>query len=229
MRTVLAVSASSNLQSVAVFREGARVALRERPFRRRQPRELLAEVTSALDEAGASLADVALFVGDVGPGSFTGIRAGLATLRALAYALHRPVASVTALDLVRASFGHADSRTVVALPGRAGHYFIAAYPPGGPTLATEAVTECVGLPELAEGARLLVGEPARVGTHEPCPPGREDVVPVSGPHVDQLVPLLPLLPALGWEALVPQYVAASDAERNVGVRVEAAPIPSTRA
>lgn len=63
---------------------------------------LTPHVLSALAEAGRTLADVDAIVCGVGPGPFTGLRAGMATAAALGQALGRPVYPVCTLDALAA-------------------------------------------------------------------------------------------------------------------------------
>src|SRR5262245_4885334 len=51
-----------------------------------------------LEEANASLDSVELFAVASGPGSFTGLRVGIATVQGLAFTRHTRVAPVSALD-----------------------------------------------------------------------------------------------------------------------------------
>ena len=59
---------------------------------------LLADLDALLRQAGAHVGDVEALAVGTGPGSFTGIRVGLAVARALALALGIPVAGVSTLD-----------------------------------------------------------------------------------------------------------------------------------
>jgi tRNA threonylcarbamoyladenosine biosynthesis protein TsaB len=64
----------------------------------RLPRELMA----LLDRAGASLRDIDVFAVAVGPGSFTGLRVGIATMQGLAFAEGRPLVGVSTFDALAA-------------------------------------------------------------------------------------------------------------------------------
>jgi tRNA threonylcarbamoyladenosine biosynthesis protein TsaB len=64
--------------------------------------EVLAEADELLRAAGLASGDLGLLAVGVGPGSFTGVRIGLATARGLALALDLPVAGVSTLDALAA-------------------------------------------------------------------------------------------------------------------------------
>lgn len=65
---------------------------------RRHASDILTAVDGLLAENGVLLKDLQYIGVVTGPGSFTGIRIGVATANALAYALQIPVVSVTALE-----------------------------------------------------------------------------------------------------------------------------------
>lgn len=70
---------------------------------RRHAEELAPRLMELLDRSGHGLADVDRLVVDVGPGRFTGLRVGLATVRALSFALDLPVVGLTSLEILAAS------------------------------------------------------------------------------------------------------------------------------
>ena len=83
---------------------------------------LLADLDALLRQAGAHVSDVEALAVGTGPGSFTGIRVGLAAARALAFALGIPVAGVSTLDALAAGASGAlpvidAKRHEVFLPG----------------------------------------------------------------------------------------------------------------
>jgi tRNA threonylcarbamoyladenosine biosynthesis protein TsaB len=63
---------------------------------------LLEDVDALFRQAGAHPSDVDALAVGIGPGSFTGVRIGLATARALAFALDVPAAGVSTLEALRA-------------------------------------------------------------------------------------------------------------------------------
>lgn len=87
-----------------------------------QSATLLQDINDCLDEAGVKLAEVDLFACASGPGSFTGLRIGIATLKALAASLDRPSVGVPTLHAV-AHAGGPSLATVSLLPAGRGELF----------------------------------------------------------------------------------------------------------
>src|ERR671930_1607299 len=84
---------------------------------------LLEDVDALLRQAGAHTRDLDALAVGVGPGSFTGVRVGLATARGLALALGIPAAGVSTLDALAAGAPGAvpvidARRREVFVPGR---------------------------------------------------------------------------------------------------------------
>jgi tRNA threonylcarbamoyladenosine biosynthesis protein TsaB len=102
---VIGFDSSTAATSVCLLREDGRAFERdpapERLFERpAHAAELLPAVEAVLEEAGAGWAQVDAIAVGVGPGTFTGLRIGIATARALAHANGaelRPVSSLAAL------------------------------------------------------------------------------------------------------------------------------------
>jgi tRNA threonylcarbamoyladenosine biosynthesis protein TsaB len=87
-----------------------------------QSHSLLSDINTALEEAKLTLPDVDLFVCTSGPGSFTGLRIGIATLKALAATLDRPCVGIPTLEAVAHAAG-VSAATVALLPAGRGELF----------------------------------------------------------------------------------------------------------
>jgi len=83
---------------------------------------LLEMIDAALRKAGVLLADIELFAVASGPGSFTGLRIGLATAKAFAVHLRREVIGVSTLAAV-AHASKLDGNIVALLPAGRGEVF----------------------------------------------------------------------------------------------------------
>src|SRR5687767_516935 len=83
---------------------------------------LLDDVDKLLSQTQIALPEIDLFAVATGPGSFTGLRIGLATIKALAATLDRPAAGIPTLEAVALSGGVSDA-TVTLLPAGRGEVF----------------------------------------------------------------------------------------------------------
>jgi tRNA threonylcarbamoyladenosine biosynthesis protein TsaB len=67
--------------------------------------ELVPQIAALLSNHGFSKSDIGAFVVVSGPGSFTGLRIGLAAIKALAEILHKPIVPVSLLEVVATAAG----------------------------------------------------------------------------------------------------------------------------
>jgi tRNA threonylcarbamoyladenosine biosynthesis protein TsaB len=123
----LALDTSTTSGSVAVRRDGTTVAARAgdpgRPHATRLPGDLI----DALAKSGATLDDVSVLAVGLGPGAFTGLRVGLATIQGLAFARNLPVVGISAFDAI-ASAAPIDADSIaVWLDGARKEVFAAQY------------------------------------------------------------------------------------------------------
>ncbi len=97
---VLALDSSSLIGSIALCQGDVLVAESLLNVRSTHSEKLLQQIDLLLGEAGWTLADIDLYAVVTGPGSFTGLRIGLATVNGLAQVHGRPVVGVTSLAAV---------------------------------------------------------------------------------------------------------------------------------
>lgn len=84
---------------------------------------LLQDVEACLSEARVELKEVMLFAAASGPGSFTGLRIGLATIKALSRTLNRPCLGIPTLQAVVFAAGPSRS-SIAVLPAGRGEVFV---------------------------------------------------------------------------------------------------------
>jgi tRNA threonylcarbamoyl adenosine modification protein YeaZ len=119
---------------------------------------LIGVVESALGRAGLGYADLNRIGVSIGPGSFTGVRVGVATARGLALALSIPAIGVNTLEALSAEAhaGFLDRPILAAIDGRRGDIYCAAYAPDGSVLSAPAAVSVADAVSLASrhGAAL---------------------------------------------------------------------------
>jgi len=156
---VLVIETATAACSVALLEGDRVVAARHELVGRGHAERLVPMIGEVLDEAGTNRAD--LIQVDCGPGSFTGIRVGIAAARGLALAWGVPVSGFSALALIAAT---AREDVGVALSGGHGELFVqrfgyAPLSPADPLQSLRPEAAALAVPEelvLGSGAEALV-------------------------------------------------------------------------
>lgn len=124
---LLAVDTSTFVGTVAVLREGELLAEWSASVRATHGETLLPHVARVLELSGVTLAELDAIAVGIGPGSFTGVRIGVATAKGLALALGKPIVGISSLrTLARGISGGAGLRVPV-LDAHKGEVYCAAY------------------------------------------------------------------------------------------------------
>lgn len=118
---LLAIETATSVCSVALFEDGNLIDFAHEPVGRGHAERLLPMI-AALDGHGQASA---IHV-DVGPGSFTGIRVGIAAARALGFGWNAPVRGFASLALIAAIDGR-QANTAIAIEGGHGELFVGRY------------------------------------------------------------------------------------------------------
>lgn len=228
---ILALDSATTACSAALERDGRCVAHQLIAEARRHAECLVPLIERVMQEAGTRYAEVDAVAASVGPGSFTGVRVGLATARALALAADRPLIGVTSLAALAASVvdeAAAGSHILAVLDARRdqvyAQLFDAEGAPAGAPCALEAASLPASLPEAARRLRL-VGSGSALAEGPLRTAGIEVVLSGAPVYVDARFVarcargLVPGVRGKGWRAHLspaPLYLRASGAERQTG-------------
>jgi tRNA threonylcarbamoyladenosine biosynthesis protein TsaB len=123
MTTLLAIETATSVMSVAVCDERGVRAEVARPTR---GADLMLLVDEACRAAAVDRRELDAIAVGAGPGSFTGLRIGMATAKGIAYALKRPLWAVSSLAALATS-NNAPGVVVAVLDARRGEVFAGAY------------------------------------------------------------------------------------------------------
>jgi len=186
------------------------------PMARGHAEALMPLIARVLGAAGLDFAWVDRIAVTTGPGSFTGMRVGLAAARGIGLAANKPVVGLSTLAAYAAPFIAADAAlpVVAAVDARHGHVYLQVFGAGGRTIVAPR------LAPLAEAVRLSAGGgPRLVGT-------AANVLAAAWPAGEQAPSAIEQLPApdIGWVARLgaaavesasppkPLYLRAPDAQ-----------------
>ena len=95
---VLAMDTSSKICSVAILEDGKVIKELHNDSKMEHSQTLMPMIKNILEEQNMTLSDMSLFSCSIGPGSFTGTRIGIATVKAFADATKIPVVGVSSLE-----------------------------------------------------------------------------------------------------------------------------------
>jgi len=161
---VLALDTSTPICAVAVLAGERVLAEDDRPSEARHGEVLLPRVRDVLAAARLAPDALELIAVGIGPGSFTGLRTGLASAKGLALALGRPLRAVCSLRALAAGLSDdaiaPDALRVATLDAGKGELFLAAFA-GDDPLAPAVLTPQRATPEQATARLRELAESAR--------------------------------------------------------------------
>ncbi|MEO0499389.1 MAG: tRNA (adenosine(37)-N6)-threonylcarbamoyltransferase complex dimerization subunit type 1 TsaB [Pseudomonadota bacterium] len=198
MSTILGIGTAHKICSLALIRDGSVLRGSDRDMARGHAEHLVPMIADLVDDDRPDG-----IVVECGPGSFTGIRVGIAAARALAYAWAVPLRGVSSMALLaaRASAGAGEDDIACLLDGGRGEVFVQHWRAGVPS--DEIVAVATGDVSLAAAAATgtglpLVALPEAVSSLDTAPPSLSDLPEVA--------------PALLTTDAAPIYVRPPDAK-----------------
>jgi tRNA threonylcarbamoyl adenosine modification protein YeaZ len=146
---VLAADTSLPILSAALLRDAALLGCVALEGKRSRNEKLLPSIDWLLREAGVDRRVVDLFAVTRGPGSFTGVRIGLATMQGLALALDKPLCAMSTHEAVAPAAGRA---AIVDDAGR-GEFYVSLFENG-----REAVAPHLAKEPPSDGPRITLAD-----------------------------------------------------------------------
>jgi len=164
---ILGIDTSAAQCAVALIGTGAPVAERL-PMERGHAEHLFPMIESVLATAGVRYRALTRIAVCTGPGSFTGVRIGVAAARGLALGCGVPAIGVSRFEALAAEAG---GPVAVCLAGRGGAVYLQCFDAGGRALASPAM-----VPEADLAAAVPVGIDRFAGDAAPMAPGPGEVL-----------------------------------------------------
>src|SRR5512142_351805 len=158
---VLGIETSTKTGSVAVVSDKAVIAQYSLNIEITHSERLMSTVDRVLKDTGIALSQLDGFAVATGPGSFTGLRIGVSTVKGLAFATGKPVAAVPTLYALAWNIPHAAFPICPLLDARKNEVYTAVYSSDGHTVnqtVPEAVVPLSRLVDLLSGRTVFTGE-----------------------------------------------------------------------
>lgn len=221
---IISLDCSTLTLSLALLRaDGTLVEHREVGPPQRQSEVLPEQIDKLLKDHGHTLKQLTGFVVGLGPGSFTGLRIGLATVKGLAYALKVPLVGASSLAAL-ALEGPIDTELFATAVVKKGEFYVGRYQRVGPLPRGErevsmTLAQLADALKAAPGARMI--GPALIDWRAPLeslgvPPASFLPGPLV-PSAAALARLVTMPSEFSLEALFalePHYLRGSGAEEN---------------
>jgi tRNA threonylcarbamoyl adenosine modification protein YeaZ len=172
---VLAIDTAMAACSAAVLdTEHGIVAAESLVMERGHAEALMPLIARIMDEARTAFRELDRVVVTTGPGSFTGLRVGIAAARGIALAAAKPAVGLSTLSALAAPQMDADATVpvIAAIDARHDHVYLQVFGPGGRTLTPprlaslrEAVEAAAAAPSciVGSGAQAVANALARAG------------------------------------------------------------------
>ena len=130
---ILALDTTGRVASAALCRDGAVIARCERDSMMDHSRTILPVCEEMLAGQNLSLKDVDVFAAVCGPGSYTGIRIGVAAVKGFAFGCGRPCVAVSTLEAAAWADDSRPGGKLAVVRARAGEYYAAQFVQDGAT------------------------------------------------------------------------------------------------
>ena len=124
---ILAIDTSTSFASIAIGVGEQIVAESLVNTNRTLSARLVPEIERLLATAGLTISDIDIFASAIGPGSFTGVRGGIATIQGLALASAKPCSGFSSLAMLAMNFSLSRSLICPMLDARKGEVYAALY------------------------------------------------------------------------------------------------------
>lgn len=161
---ILGLDSAAAACSAALWRDGGVAARRLLPMARGHAEALVPLLVAVLEDAGARFADLTHVAVTVGPGSFTGLRVGLAAARGIGLAAGLPVIGIGSFEAVAEGVPpdeRAGRPLLVVLDSRRTELFAQGFAPDGAAEGPPVVATPADLARrLPPGPWLLAGDAA---------------------------------------------------------------------
>lgn len=221
---ILAIETSTMMGSVAIMDERGLIAEYRLNIKATHSERLMRTIDEVLRGSGIELKDLDGYAVSIGPGSFTGLRIGLSTVKGLAFTTNKPITAIPTLDALACNIPFSQYMVCPMLDARKKEVYTALFRFTANGVVSKLIDDCVISPEsflkeikeptvfLGEGANIyreLIKERLRYLAHfAPLSKQLPSAANVAELGLKALISGKVEDPAI----LIPRYIRKSEAE-----------------
>ncbi len=155
---ILALDSTAKICTAALCEDETLISLKQQNAGMTHSEMLLPMIEQILCEQKLTAADIDLFALSEGPGSFTGVRIGAATVKGLAFGREAACVGVSSLEALAYNFVSEKGIVVSAMDARRGQVYAALFRVNGDTVERLCKDDALSVDELCERIRGYNGE-----------------------------------------------------------------------
>lgn len=145
---VLGVDTSTSVVGIAIVEDDQLIVEYTLNLHEMHSAKLLPSINEALGRAEMKLSDIDGFAVSIGPGSFTGLRVGVATVKGLSYATQKPMLAVPTLDALAYTLRYSNKLICPLLDARKNEVYGAIYDNRGEDIERKSDYLCVKIEQI---------------------------------------------------------------------------------
>ena len=217
----LAIDCADKAVSCAIVRAGTLLAESFLKSGQTHSQTLMPQIEQALAEAGLSLQQVDELAVSCGPGSFTGLRIGIAAVKGLAFAGGKPCRGVSTLHAIATAAGNFEGTVCAVMDARCSQVYNALFSCSGGVLQRLCDDRALMIDELGrellsvDEPILLIGPGAEICYNKLCEQIGSLSVLSSDPCARYVAAVADEYAAVEGAALAPSYLRLPQAEREL--------------
>jgi len=225
---ILAIDTSTMLGGIAIMDESLLIAESRLNVRSTHSERLMTEIEHCLKQSGIKISDIDVFAVATGPGSFTGLRIGLSTVKGFSYATGKQIVSVPTLEALAWNFPYSRYPVCTMLDARKKEVYAALFKWEGENLI-RLINETSAKPEeFVRDALRVTHDDKFIFAGEGAVLYRDKIIEVMGEKAifaspEKTVPSPANVAVLGLKkakagefsepiSLIPMYIRKSEAE-----------------
>jgi len=147
---ILALDTSSNVATVAIAEDNKLICEYTLNHKKTHSQKLMPMIQDLFAACEMTVQDIDAIAVAVGPGSFTGLRIGIATAKALAHAANKPVVSVSTLDAMAYNLPFCSYTIVPIMDARRSQVYTGVYKWSASSLITLHAPKPMAIDELCD-------------------------------------------------------------------------------